>query len=45
MCTSTTRPDTPSTSEAAEPGLIPASSKVFWMRWHSLVCAWTSRLR
>jgi hypothetical protein len=39
------RPDTPSTSEATESSLIPASSRVFWIRWHSLVWAWMSRLR
>ena len=33
------RPETPSTSEATESSLIPASSSVFWIRWHSLVWA------
>ena len=42
---SMSRPDTPNTSEATEPSLIPASSRVFWTRWHSEVCSWTSRLR
>src|SRR4051812_28482752 len=39
------RPETPRTSEATESSLIPASSRVFWIRWHSDVCACTSRLR
>ena len=39
------RPDTPSTSVATESSLMPASSKVFWMRWPSEAWAWISRLR
>ena len=33
------------TSEATESSLMPASSRVFWMRWNSEVWAWMSRLR
>jgi hypothetical protein len=39
------RPETPNTSEATESNLMPASSRVFWIRWHSAVWAWISRLR
>ena len=39
------RPETPSTSAATESSLMPASSKVFWTRWHSALWAWISRLR
>jgi hypothetical protein len=39
------RPETPSTSVATESSLMPASSRVFWMRWHSALWAWISRLR
>jgi hypothetical protein len=39
------RPETPRTSAATESSLIPASSNVFWIRWHSAPWAWMSRLR
>src|SRR3954449_408523 len=39
------RPETPSTSEATESSLMPASSSVLAIRWPSAVCAWISRLR
>ena len=39
------RPETPSTSAATESSLMPASSRVFWMRWHSALWVWISRLR
>ena len=39
------RPDTPSTSEATESSLIPASSSTFCTRCHSAVWVWINRLR
>src|SRR5215216_4027164 len=39
------RPETPRTSAATESSLMPASSRVFWIRWHSAPWAWMSRLR
>ena len=39
------RPETPSTSAATEPSRIEASSRILWMRWHSAVWVWMSRLR
>jgi hypothetical protein len=39
------RLETPSTSEATESSLIPASSRVLAIRCPSEVCAWMSRLR
>jgi hypothetical protein len=38
------RPDTPSTSVATESSLMPASSRVLWMRWHSALWAWKGPL-
>jgi hypothetical protein len=39
------RPEAPSTPVATESSLMPASSRVFWMRWPSAAWAWTSRSR
>jgi hypothetical protein len=38
------RPETPRTSAATESSLMPASSSVFWIRWHSAPCAWKGPL-
>ena len=45
QASSIARPDTPSTSEATESSLIPASSSTFCTRWHSAVWVWINRLR
>src|SRR5215204_1830607 len=38
------RPETPRTSVATESSLMPASSRVFWIRWHSALWAWKGPL-